>query len=168
MTVGPNVSTKLLTARRQPGGQRAFKGSVSFRRYVQHDLCDHDEAQHKAKDSPLIHKPHLPSGKWPTARLSTAHLSPDSSGGLLRGCLHSTHCAMFCQLIHTHPNRLLQDEVELPSLFFAGYFFLVYQLKHDKNVITLAHHPCIVSRKEQYRHAKHLFGRFTSCFMLNS
>ena len=54
---------------------------------------------------------------------STAHLSPDFSGGLLRGYLHSTFCAVFCQLIHTHPDRLLQDEAELPKLpplFFSA------------------------------------------------
>ena len=40
--------------------------------------------------------PHRESGQPP---YSTAHLSPDCSGGLLRGCPHSTHCAVVCQLI---------------------------------------------------------------------
>ena len=64
--------------------------------------------------------PHRESGQPP---YSTAHLSPDFSGGLLRGCFYSTYPVVFCQLIHTHPDRLLQDEAELPKLpplFFSA------------------------------------------------
>ena len=61
LTVGPNDSTQMLTARGSAGRSTSFYSSISFWCYVQHDHNDHDEAKQKAKKFPLIHKPHLPS-----------------------------------------------------------------------------------------------------------
>ena len=54
LTVGPISWSSMLTARGQPGGQRAFISSISLWRYVHQDQNDHDEAQHEAKNSPLV------------------------------------------------------------------------------------------------------------------
>ena len=73
LTVGPNAATNMLTARGTAGRSTSFYSSVSFRCYVHQDHKNHDEAQQKAKYTPLIHQPHLPSQGSSQPPYATAH-----------------------------------------------------------------------------------------------